>query len=150
MSDASTAVIAVIGLGYVGLPLGAESAKHRHVIGLDIIAERIAELAAGRNRTRELSPERHAEARHLTLTANPADLEAATIFIVSVPAPIDAHKRPNLTPLLIGTENAARAFKPGGLPTYKSTVYPGATEDECRPLLEQVLGLIVNVDFFCG
>jgi UDP-N-acetyl-D-glucosamine/UDP-N-acetyl-D-galactosamine dehydrogenase len=150
MTDASTAVIAVIGLGYVGLPLAAEFGKHRRVIGFDVNAERIAELAAGRDRTGELSPEHLSEARHLTLTANPAELDAASIFIVTVPTPIDAHKRPDLTPLLKATETVGQALKPGGIVIYESTVYPGATEEDCVPLLEQVSGLTFNVDFFCG
>lgn len=150
MSDASTDVIAVIGLGYVGLPLAAEFGKHRRVIGFDTNAERIAELAAGRDRTGELSPEQLGAARHLSLTVNPADLDAASIFIVTVPTPIDAHKRPNLTPLLRATETVARALKPGAIVIYESTVYPGATEEDCVPLLEQVSGLTFNVDFFCG
>jgi UDP-N-acetyl-D-glucosamine/UDP-N-acetyl-D-galactosamine dehydrogenase len=150
MTDASTAVIAVIGLGYVGLPLAAEFGKHRRVIGFDVNAERIAELAAGRDRTGELSPEHLSEARHLTLTANPAELDAASIFIVTVPTPIDAHKRPDLTPLLKATETVGKALKPDGIVIYESTVYPGATEEDCVPLLEQVSGLTFNVDFFCG
>lgn len=150
MSDASTDVIAVIGLGYVGLPLAAEFGKHRRVIGFDTNAERIAELSAGRDRTGELSPEQLGAARHLSLTVNPADLDAASIFIVTVPTPIDAHKRPNLTPLLRATETVARALKPGAIVIYESTVYPGATEEDCVPLLEQVSGLTFNVDFFCG
>lgn len=92
--------IAVIGLGYVGLPLAVEFGKHRPVIGFDIKPDRIAELQSGRDNTREVSPEELEEAQHLTLTADTADLTAATIFIVTVPTPIDAHKRPDLTPLL--------------------------------------------------
>jgi UDP-N-acetyl-D-glucosamine/UDP-N-acetyl-D-galactosamine dehydrogenase len=150
MSDAAAPTIAVIGLGYVGLPLAAEFGKHRAVIGFDISAERIAELSAGRDRTGELTPDQLAQALHLKLTANPADLAAAGIFIVTVPTPIDAHKRPDLTPLLKATETVGRAIKPGSIVIYESTVYPGATEEDCVPLLEKVSGLTFNVDFFCG
>ena len=142
--------LAVIGLGYVGLPLAVEFAKHRPVIGFDIKPDRIAELRAGRDHTREVPHEELAEARHLSLTADPADLSAATIFIVSVPTPIDAHKRPDLTPLLKASETVGRALKKGDIVIYESTVYPGATEEDCVPVLERVSGLTYNVDFFCG
>jgi len=142
--------IAVIGLGYVGLPLAVEFGKKRQVIGFDIKAGRIAELQSGRDQTREISREELAEARHLTLTADPADLAAATIFIVTVPTPIDAHKRPDLTPLLKASETVGRALKKGDIVIYESTVYPGATEEDCVPVLERVSGLTFNVDFFCG
>jgi nucleotide sugar dehydrogenase len=142
--------IAVIGLGYVGLPLAVEFGKHRPVIGFDIKPDRIAELRAGRDQTREVSPEELAEARHLALTADPADLSAATIFIVTVPTPIDGHKRPDLTPLLKASETVGRTLKKGDIVIYESTVYPGATEEDCVPVLERVSGLTYNVDFFCG
>jgi UDP-N-acetyl-D-galactosamine dehydrogenase len=142
--------VAVIGLGYVGLPLAVEFGKHRPVIGFDIKPERIADLRAGRDHTREVTPEELAEARHLTLTADAADLSAATIFIVTVPTPIDAHKRPDLTPLVKASETVGRALKRGDIVIYESTVYPGATEEDCVPVLERVSGLTYNVDFFCG
>lgn len=142
--------IAVIGLGYVGLPLAVEFGKQRPVIGFDINAARIAELSAGRDQTREVSPQELAKARHLTLTADPADLTAATIFIVTVPTPIDAHKRPDLAPLLKASETVGRALKKGDIIIYESTVYPGATEEDCVPVLERVAGLRYNFDFFCG
>jgi UDP-N-acetyl-D-galactosamine dehydrogenase len=147
MSDQT---LAVIGLGYVGLPLAVEFGKHRPVIGFDIKPDRIVELRAGRDHTREVPPEELAEARQLTLTADPADLRAATIFIVTVPTPIDAHKRPDLTPLLKASETVGRALKKGDIVIYESTVYPGATEEDCVPVLERVSGLTYNVDFFCG
>lgn len=149
-SDAATPLIAVIGLGYVGLPLAAEFAKHRPVLGFDISAERIAELDAGHDRTFELDPEELAAARHLSLSSDPQDLAAAAIFIVTVPTPIDAHKRPDLTPLLKATETIGRVMRKGSIVIYESTVYPGATEEDCVPLLEKVSGLTFNVDFFCG
>jgi UDP-N-acetyl-D-galactosamine dehydrogenase len=142
--------LAVIGLGYVGLPIAVEFGKHRPVIGFDIKPDRIAELRAGRDHTREVPPEDLAEARHLTLTANPADLRAATIFIVTVPTPIDAYKRPDLTPLIKASETVGRVLKKGDIVIYESTVYPGATEEDCVPVLERVSGLTYNVDFFCG
>lgn len=142
--------IAVIGLGYVGLPLAVEFGKHRPVIGFDIKPDRIAELRGGRDQTREVSPEELAEARHLTLTTDAADLAAATVFIVTVPTPIDAHKRPDLTPLLKASQTVGRALKKGDIVIYESTVYPGATEEDCVPVLERVSGLTYNVDFFCG
>ncbi len=142
--------LAVIGLGYVGLPLAVEFGKHRPVIGFDIKLDRIAELRAGRDHTREVPPEELSEARHLALTADPADLSAATIFIVTVPTPIDAHKRPDLTPLIKASETVGRALKKGDIVIYESTVYPGATEEDCVPVLERVSGLAYNVDFFCG
>lgn len=142
--------LAVIGLGYVGLPLAVEFGKHREVIGFDIKPDRIAELRAGRDYTREVPPEELAEAQHLTLTSDAADLNAATIFIVTVPTPIDAHKQPDLTPLIKASETVGRALKRGDIVIYESTVYPGATEEDCVPVLERVSGLTYNVDFFCG
>ena len=147
MSDQT---LAIIGLGYVGLPLAVEFGKNRPVIGFDIKPDRIAELRAGRDHTREVPPEELAEARHLTLSSNPADLSEATIFIVTVPTPIDAHKRPDLTPLMKASETVGRALKKGDIVIYESTVYPGATEEDCVPVLERVSGLTYNVDFFCG
>lgn len=143
-------MIAVIGLGYVGLPLAVEFGKYHSVIGFDIKIDRIAELRAGRDHTREISPEELAEARNLTLTADPADLSAATIFIVTVPTPIDAHKRPDLTLLLKASETVGHALKKGDIVIFESTVYPGATEEDCVPVLERVSGLTYNIDFFCG
>lgn len=150
MKISTQSALAVIGLGYVGLPLAVEFGKHRPVIGFDIKPDRIAELRAGRDHTREVSPEELAEARHLRPTSDPADLSAATIFIVTVPTPIDAHKRPDLTPLLKASETVGRALKKGDIVIYESTVYPGATEEDCVPVLERVSGLTYNVDFFCG
>ncbi len=142
--------IAVIGLGYVGLPLAVEFGKHREVIGFDINTNRIAELALGHDHTREVDPPDLASAAHLTFTSAPDDLRKATIFIVTVPTPIDAHKRPDLTPLIGASETVGRALKPGDLVIYESTVYPGATEEDCVPVLERVSGLTFNVDFHCG
>jgi UDP-N-acetyl-D-galactosamine dehydrogenase len=142
--------IAIIGLGYVGLPLAVEFGKHRPVIGFDIDQSRIAELKAGRDHTRETSPEELALAEGLTVTSDASALESVTIFIVTVPTPIDAHKRPDLTPLLKASETVGRALKKGDIVIYESTVYPGATEEDCVPVLERVSGLVFNIDFFCG
>ncbi|MEM7176194.1 MAG: Vi polysaccharide biosynthesis UDP-N-acetylglucosamine C-6 dehydrogenase TviB [Pseudomonadota bacterium] len=142
--------IAVIGLGYVGLPLAVEFGKHRPVIGFDINAERIAELNAGRDRTLEVDEGDLSAARHLSFTGDLDTLRAATIYIVTVPTPIDRHKRPDLTPLLRASETVGRVLRPGDLVIYESTVYPGCTEDDCVPVLERVSGLTFNRDFFCG
>ena len=143
-------LIAIIGLGYVGLPLAVEFGKIRPVIGFDIDAARIEQLTAGIDRTLEVEPAELSEAQHLRYTQNPHDLTEARIFIVTVPTPIDAHKRPDLTPLIKASETVGRALKPGDIVIYESTVYPGATEEDCVPVLEQHSGLRFNTDFFCG
>ncbi|GHD05631.1 Vi polysaccharide biosynthesis UDP-N-acetylglucosamine C-6 dehydrogenase TviB [Tianweitania populi] len=144
------ATLAVIGLGYVGLPLAVEFGKHRKVLGFDINQSRIAELRGGTDHTLETSPEELAEARHLSFTADPAGLAAAQIYIVTVPTPIDDSKRPDLTPLIKASETLGRVLKRGDIVIYESTVYPGATEEDCIPVLERVSGLKFNVDFFAG
>lgn len=146
----SPSPLAIVGLGYVGLPLAVEFGKHRPVIGFDIKPDRIAELQAGRDHTREVEPAELAEARHLSFTSDPDQLRAATIFIVTVPTPIDSHKRPDLTPLIRASETVGRALKRGDIVIYESTVYPGATEEDCVPVLERVSGLKFNEDFFAG
>ena len=143
--------IAVIGLGYVGLPLALEFGKSRPVIGFDINAGRIDALRAGHDATLEVSKDELATADQLTFTSDPADLvAAASIYIVTVPTPIDAHKRPDLTPLLKASEMIGGVLKRGDIVIYESTVYPGATEEDCVPVLERVSGLTFNVDFFAG
>jgi UDP-N-acetyl-D-glucosamine/UDP-N-acetyl-D-galactosamine dehydrogenase len=148
MTDKSP--IAVIGLGYVGLPLAVEFGKNRAVIGLDINATRITQLRAGQDTTLEVSAEDLRAARHLEFTDKLGDLAACTTFIVTVPTPIDAHKRPDMTPLLRASESIGQVLKRGDIVIYESTVYPGATEEDCVPVLERVSGLIFNKDFFCG
>lgn len=150
MSTVSDAPLAIIGLGYVGLPLAVEFGKLRPVIGFDINAGRIADLAAGRDRTLEVSAEDLAEATHLRYSCDPEDLRAARIFIVTVPTPIDAHKSPDLTPLIRASETVGKVLKKGDIVIYESTVYPGATEEDCVPVLERLSGLRFNEDFFCG
>ena len=142
--------IAVIGLGYVGLPLAVEFGKSRPVIGFDINTSRIDALRVGHDATLEVSNDELALANQFVLTSNPADLAAASIYIVTVPTPIDAHKRPNLTPLLKASEMLGGVLKRGDIVIYESTVYPGATEEDCVPVLEHVSGLTFNVDFFAG
>jgi UDP-N-acetyl-D-galactosamine dehydrogenase len=142
--------LAVIGLGYVGLPLAVEFGKKRPVIGFDINARRIEELGRGVDRTLEVDPDELASARHLTFSSDVDALKAASIFIVTVPTPIDAHKRPDLTPLMKASETVGRVLKRGDIVIYESTVYPGATEDDCAPVLERESGLKFNEDFFCG
>ncbi len=141
---------AIIGLGYVGLPLAIEFGKHRPTIGFDINAERIAELQAGQDRTREVEPAELAEATQLTYTTDLEAIRGAQIYIVTVPTPIDAHKRPDLTPLIKASETVGKVLKKGDIVIYESTVYPGATEEDCVPVLERVSGLTFNEDFYCG
>ncbi len=145
-----TRPVAIIGLGYVGLPLALAFGAKRPTIGFDIDATRIAELEAGHDRTQETTPEERAGAAQLRLTHDPADLAEATIYIVTVPTPIDDHKRPDLMPLMRASETVGAVLKKGDIVIYESTVYPGATEEDCVPVLERVSGLKFNVDFFCG
>ena len=142
--------IAVIGLGYVGLPLAVEFGKTRDVIGFDINVERIAQLEAGQDTTREVEPEALAQARQLRFTRDLAQLRDCTIFIVTVPTPIDGVNRPDLTPLERASETVGQVLKAGDIVIYESTVFPGCTEERCVPVLERISGLIYNVDFFCG
>ncbi len=150
MKDHTNSTLAVIGLGYVGLPLAVEFGRKRAVVGFDINARRIADLAAGHDATLEVNAEELAASRHLRFTADSADLAACSIFIVTVPTPIDAYKRPDLTPLLRASETIGKVLKRGDIVIYESTVYPGATEEDCVPVLERVSGLRFNVDFFAG
>ncbi|MBQ08117.1 MAG: Vi polysaccharide biosynthesis UDP-N-acetylglucosamine C-6 dehydrogenase TviB [Roseobacter sp.] len=142
--------IAVIGLGYVGLPLAVEFGKSRPVIGFDVNERRIDALRDGHDVTQEVSAQELAAASHLIYTTNSADLAAASIYIVTVPTPIDAHKRPDLTPLIKASETLGRVLKRGDIVIYESTVYPGATEEDCVTMLERVSGLTFNQDFFAG
>ncbi|WP_255446467.1 Vi polysaccharide biosynthesis UDP-N-acetylglucosamine C-6 dehydrogenase TviB [Tepidiphilus sp. J10] len=144
------APMAVIGLGYVGLPLAVEFGKRRPVVGFDLKRSRIEELRRGLDRTREVSAEELAAARHLRFTDDPAELARCTVFIVTVPTPIDRHKRPDLTALLAASETVGKALKPGDLVIYESTVYPGCTEEDCVPVLERASGLVFNRDFTVG
>jgi UDP-N-acetyl-D-galactosamine dehydrogenase len=142
--------LAVVGLGYVGLPLAVEFGKQRSVLGFDINARRIDELRAGRDHTLEVSGQELGEASHLRFSSDPAELASANVFIVTVPTPIDEYKQPDLTPLERASELIGRILKRGDTVIYESTVYPGATEEVCVPVLERVSGLKFNVDFYAG
>jgi UDP-N-acetyl-D-galactosamine dehydrogenase len=142
--------IAIIGLGYVGLPLALEFCKLCNVIGFDISAKRIAELQAGQDSTLETEPEEIKAAKNLKFSTQIEDLRAALIYIVTVPTPIDEYKRPDLSPLLKASETVGKVLKAGDIVIYESTVYPGCTEEDCVPILEKFSGLKFNHDFFCG
>ena len=142
--------LAIIGLGYVGLPLAVEFGKKRSVIGFDINTKRVAELQAGQDHTLEVEPVELKQAKQLCLTTDVQSLKVCDIFIVTVPTPIDAHKRPDLTPLIKASETIGKVLKKGDIVIYESTVYPGATEEECVPVLERTSGLVFNQDFFAG
>jgi UDP-N-acetyl-D-galactosamine dehydrogenase len=142
--------MAIIGLGYVGLPLAVEFGRIRKVVGFDINRRRIEQLRAGEDHTLEMSSEELVAARGLTFTTDLAELRDCNCFIVTVPTPIDEHKRPDLTPLIRASESVGKVLKKGGLVIYESTVYPGCTEEDCVPVLERESGLRFNQDFFCG
>jgi UDP-N-acetyl-D-galactosamine dehydrogenase len=142
--------LAIIGLGYVGLPLAVEFGKKRSVVGFDINAERIAQLRNGEDVTLETEPEELRAASHLSFSTDLADLKACNCFIVTVPTPIDEHKQPDLTPLIKASQTVSKVLKPGDIVIYESTVYPGCTEEDCVPVLEAGSGLKFNKDFFAG
>jgi UDP-N-acetyl-D-galactosamine dehydrogenase len=141
---------AIIGLGYVGLPLAVTFGAKRPTLGFDVKTERIAQLRAGHDVTQEVTARDFAAARHLTFSDAVEDLAACNTYIVAVPTPIDVHRRPDLAPLLRASETVARVLKPGDLVIYESTVFPGATEEVCVPILERHSGLELNRDFFAG
>jgi len=142
--------IALIGLGYVGLPLAVEFGKKRTVVGFDINQPRINDLKNGVDSTLEITFKELKDAVHLSYTTNLDDVKDCEIFIVTVPTPIDKHKRPDLTPLEKSSEAVGSILKKGDIVIYESTVYPGATEEVCVPILEQQSGLKFNKDFYCG
>ncbi len=142
--------LAIIGLGYVGLPLAVEFGKIREVIGFDINDRRINELKSGVDGTLETTGEELQQAVHLTYTTNTNDLKSANCFIITVPTPIDEHKQPDLTFLIKASETVGKVLKKGDIVIYESTVYPGATEEDCVPVLEKCSGLKINQNFFCG
>lgn len=146
----SEAKIAVIGLGYVGLPLAVEFGKQFPVIGYDINEARIGELKTGVDRTLESSKEELASATKLRFTADPEDLREANVYLVTTPTPIDAHKKPDLKIILAATRTIASTMNPGDVVVYESTVYPGVTEEECVPVIEEVSGLKFNETFYAG
>ncbi|MCH7309105.1 Vi polysaccharide biosynthesis UDP-N-acetylglucosamine C-6 dehydrogenase TviB [Acinetobacter sp. NIPH 1852] len=142
--------IAIIGLGYVGLPLAVEFGKKVPVVGFDIHQKRVDELKSGHDHTLEVSSDELKQAEHLTYTANLDDLKDCNFFIVTVPTPIDDYKQPDLTPLIKASTSIGKVLKKDDIVVYESTVYPGATEETCIPVLEQVSGLKFNQDFFAG
>lgn len=142
--------IAIIGLGYVGLPLAVEFGKNRETVGFDINDARIAELNAGIDNTLEVAPDELSLASKLSFTADLEKIRNCSIYIVTVPTPIDEANRPNLTPLRRASETVASVLKKGDVVIYESTVYPGCTEEVCVPILEAMSGLQYNADFFCG
>jgi UDP-N-acetyl-D-galactosamine dehydrogenase len=142
--------LAVIGLGYVGLPLAAAFGEKRDIVGFDINAKRIAELKDGVDFTREVSADELAAASGLSFASTLDDIRDCQIYIVTVPTPIDEYKTPDLTPLVKASESVGKVLKQGDIVIYESTVYPGATEEVCVPVLERVSGLVFNKDFYAG
>ena len=142
--------IAIIGLGYVGLPLAVQFGKKRVVIGFDINIKRISELESGLDHTLEITSEELKHSKQLSFTSDIAKLKAAQVFIVTVPTPIDSANRPDLTPLIKASEIVGKSLKKGDVVIYESTVYPGCTEEVCVPVLEKHSGFKFNVDFYCG
>ncbi|MFN0297906.1 Vi polysaccharide biosynthesis UDP-N-acetylglucosamine C-6 dehydrogenase TviB [Acinetobacter albensis] len=150
MLQLSELKIAVIGLGYVGLPLAVEFGKKVPVVGFDIYQKRIDELKNGQDHTLEVSPEELEQAQYLSYSANLDDLKDCNFFIVTVPTPIDEFKQPDLTPLVKASESIGKVLSANNIVVYESTVYPGATEETCIPILEKVSGLKFNQDFYAG
>jgi UDP-N-acetyl-D-galactosamine dehydrogenase len=146
----NNSIIAVIGLGYVGLPLAVEFGKKRKTIGFDIDKARVTELKSGIDHTLECSSEELVEAKLLSYSSEIQHLNEAQVFIVTVPTPVDQANRPDMTPLIKASETVGMALKLGDVVIYESTVYPGATEEVCVPVLEKFSGLKFNTDFFCG
>lgn len=142
--------VAVVGLGYVGLPLAVAFGSRFKTVGFDIAAKRIRELEAGIDATREVEPAELAAARHLRFTGDASAIADSDVYIVTVPTPIDAHNRPDLGPLQRASETIGRLLRPGNIVIYESTVYPGCTEEVCVPILERESGLVFNRDFFAG
>ena len=150
LPELSNVKLAIIGLGYVGLPLAVEFGKIRSVLGFDINLKRIAQLKEGRDLTQETEPEELHAATRLSFSTNSDELISCNCFIVTVPTPIDRYKRPDLGPLIKASETVGKVLKTGDIVIYESTVYPGCTEEDCVPVLEKFSGLKFNQDFFCG
>ena len=150
MEDINELHVGIIGLGYVGLPLAVEFSKKIRTTGFDLKEQRISELAKGVDVTREVSSDELAKADRLTFTSKIEDMSDCNIYIIAVGTPIDAHKRPDLRPLEGASRTVAQVLKKDDIVIYESTVYPGATEEECIPILEKVSGLRFNEDFFAG
>lgn len=150
MLKLSEVKVAIIGLGYVGLPLAVEFGKKIPVMGFDIHQKRIDELQSGQDHTLEVSPKELKQATHLSYTTNLQQLADCNFFIVTVPTPIDEFKQPDLTPLIKASQSIGQVLSAGDIVVYESTVYPGATEEACIPVLEKVSGLTFNQDFYAG
>ena len=150
MQNLQDTKLAIIGLGYVGLPLAVEFGKHYDTVGFDIHQRRIDELSEGVDHTLEVNREELADSQRLRFSSQLADLADRNVYIVTVPTPIDSAKRPDLTPLIRASETLAKVLKRGDIVVYESTVYPGCTEEVCVPLLEKGSGLVFNRDFFAG
>ena len=142
--------LGIVGLGYVGLPLAVEFGRKRSVIGFDINQKRIDELISGHDLTKEVTAEELAAAEYLSFTNQVKDLDGCNCYIITVPTPIDKNKKPDLDPLIKASETVCKVLKRNDLIIYESTVYPGATEEDCVPVLEKFSGLKFNQDFFCG
>lgn len=148
--DIQSTKIAIIGLGYVGLPLAVEFGKKYQVLGFDINQTRVNELNAGHDRTHEVASSQLKASEKLTFSASPEMLSTCNVFIVTVPTPIDKYKKPDLIPLLSASKTVGKVLKKNDIVIYESTVYPGCTEEDCVPVLERESGLKFNEDFFCG
>jgi UDP-N-acetyl-D-galactosamine dehydrogenase len=150
MKPMADKIVAIIGLGYVGLPLAVEFGKIRKAIGFDVSQQRVDALRAGHDATQEVDAEELASAQHLSFTTDASDLAEADIYIVTVPTPVDDAKRPDVSALVKASTTIGSVLVKGDIVIYESTVYPGCTEEVCVPVLERVSGLRYNVDFFCG
>jgi len=150
MKDSFIPKVAIIGLGYVGLPLAVEFCKKYETCGFDVNSKRIKELKGGTDHTLEISSEQLAASKKLKFTCDSADMSDCNIYIVTVPTPIDKHNSPNLIPLHKASETVGKILDKGDIVIYESTVFPGCTEEECVPILEKFSGLKFNKDFFCG
>lgn len=142
--------IGVVGLGYVGLPLAVALGARHPTLGFDIKAQRVADLRDGHDETDEVTPEEMGRAEHLRFSSDEAELRGCDVYVIAVPTPIDSHRQPDLAPLLGASELIGRVISPGDVVIYESTVYPGATEEECIPVIERVSGLAFNRDFTVG
>ena len=142
--------IAIIGLGYVGLPLAAEFGNIRQVVGFDVNHKRILELKEGIDVNLETTEEELRDARHLTFTSSIDEIRECNFYIITVPTPINDYKQPDLTPLIMASETVGKVLRPGDIVVYESTVYPGCTEEECVPILERMSAMTFNKDFFVG
>jgi|TARA_B110000116_G_C16766559_1_gene551117 UDP-N-acetyl-D-galactosamine dehydrogenase len=150
MKNIQNIKIGIIGMGYVGLPLAVEFSKYYNVIGFDVDNDRVSELKSGNDSTREVSNDQLKNVDKLELSSSLSDLQICNVFIVTVPTPIDEYKRPNLKPLLSATASVGEVLSEGDVVIFESTVYPGATEDDCVPILEDLSGLKLNKDFYVG